>query len=63
MNKNFDRLALLYKISYTAVFKINATFISTESHQHMFPDYKLLVALAQYLSKSLRFSTVCRLSL
>ena len=30
MNKNFDRLALLYKISYTAEFKNNARFISTE---------------------------------
>ena len=33
MNKYFDRLALLYKISYTAEFKTNASFISTESHQ------------------------------
>ena len=43
MNKNFDRLALLYKISYTAEFKINASFISTESHLQMLPDYEDLI--------------------
>ena len=71
MNKNFDRLALLHKISYTAEFKNNASFISTESQQQMLPNYedlikslvlvsKLLVPLAQYFSKSSSFSTVCR---
>ena len=72
MNKNFDRLALLHKISYTAEFKNNASFISTESQQQMLPNYEdlikslvlvsklLLVALAQYFSKSSSFSTVCR---
>ena len=43
MNKNFDRLALLYKINYTAELKNNASFISTESHQQMLPDYEDLV--------------------
>ena len=33
MNKNFDRLALLYKISYIAEFKINSNLISTQSYQ------------------------------
>ena len=34
MNKSFERLALLYKISYTAILKKkkNASFISNESH-------------------------------
>ena len=40
MNENFDRLVLLYKINYTAEFKNNANFISTESHLQMLPDYK-----------------------
>ena len=38
MNKNFDRLTLLHKIGYTAEFKNNVSFISTESHQQMLPD-------------------------
>ena len=43
MNKSFDRLALLYKISYTAIFKKkkkNASFISNESHLQMPTDYE-----------------------
>ena len=43
MNKDFDRLALLYKISYAAEFKINASFISTESHLQMPPHYEDLI--------------------
>ena len=43
MNKNFDRLALLYKINYTAELKNIASFISTESHQEMLPDNEDLV--------------------
>ena len=43
MNKNFDRLALLHKISYTAEFRNNANFISTESHVQMLPDYEELI--------------------
>ena len=43
MNKNFDRLALLYKINYSAELKNNPSFISTESHQQMLPDYEDLV--------------------
>ena len=58
MKKNFDRLALPPKISYTAEFKNNYSFISTESHQQILPDYKLLVALTQYFSKPSRFSAV-----
>ena len=33
MNKNFDILALLHKISDIAEFKNNSNFISTESSQ------------------------------
>ena len=40
MNKSFDRLALLYKISYTAILKKNASFISNESHLQMLTDYE-----------------------
>ena len=40
MNKNFDSLALLHKTSYNAELKNNASFISTESHQQMLPDYE-----------------------
>ena len=43
MNKNFDRVTLLQKISYIAEFKSNSSFISTESHQQMLPDYKDLI--------------------
>ena len=43
MNKYFDRLAPLYKISYTAEFKNNGSFISTEWHQQMLPDYEDLI--------------------
>ena len=43
MNKNFDCLALLYKISYTAELKNNASFISTKSHQQMLSDYEDLI--------------------
>ena len=43
MNKNFDRLVLLYKIPYIAEFKNNANFISTESHLQMLPDYEDLI--------------------
>ena len=44
MNKNFDRLlALLYKIGYIAKFKNNSSFISTESHQQILPDYEDLI--------------------
>ena len=43
MNKNFDRLALLYKISYAAEFENNASFISTKSHLQMLPDYEDLI--------------------
>ena len=43
MNKDFDRLALLYKISYAAEFKNNASFISTESHLQMPPHYEDLI--------------------
>ena len=43
MNKNFDRLVLLYKITYIAEFKNNANFISTESHLQMLPDYEDLI--------------------
>ena len=43
MNKNFDRLVLLYKITYTAELKNNANFISTESHLQMFPVYEDLI--------------------
>ena len=56
MNKNFDRPALLHKISYTAEFKSNASFISAESHQQMLPNYEHLI---KYFSKSSSFSTVC----
>ena len=38
MNKSFDRLALLYKIGFTAEFKNNVSFISTASHLQMLPD-------------------------
>ena len=37
MNKNLDRLALLFKISHTAEFKNNANFILTESHLQIPP--------------------------
>ena len=43
MNKNFDRLVLLYKITYTAELKNNGNFISTESHLQMLPDYEDLI--------------------
>ena len=43
MNKDFDRLALLYKISYAAELKNNASFISTESHLQMPPPYEDLI--------------------
>ena len=43
MNKNFARLALLHKISYTTEFKNNASFISTESHLQMLPSYEDLI--------------------
>ena len=43
MNANFDRLALLYNISYIAEFKNNSSFISTESHQQILPDYEDLI--------------------
>ena len=43
MNKNFGRLALLYKISYIANLKNNSSFISTESHQQILPDYEDLI--------------------
>ena len=42
MNKNFDILAL-YKISYAAEFKNNASFIPTKSHLQMLPDYEDLI--------------------
>ena len=40
MNKNFDRLTLLYKISYITEFKNNSRFFSIESHQEILPDYE-----------------------
>ena len=43
MNKNFDRLALLNKISYVAKLKNNTSFISSESHQQILPDYGDLI--------------------
>ena len=43
MNKNFDRLALLYKISYIPEFSNNSSFISTASYQQILPDYKDLI--------------------
>ena len=43
MNTNFDRSALLCKISYIAEFKNNYSFISTESHQQILPDYEDLI--------------------
>ena len=43
INKNFDRVTLLQKISYIAEFKSNSSFISTESDQQMLPDYKDLI--------------------
>ena len=46
MNKNFDGVTLLHKISYTAEFKNNTSFTCTESHQQILSDY-------QYLIKSL----------
>ena len=45
MNKSFDRLALPYKISYSAEFNNNVSFISTESHLQMLPDYEDLIKL------------------
>ena len=42
MNKTFDRLAL-HRISYIAEFKNNSSFISTESHQQVLPDYENLI--------------------
>ena len=44
MNKNFYRIALPYKISYIAEFKNNSSFISTQSHQQILPDYEDLIA-------------------
>ena len=44
MNKNFGRLALLYKISYIAELKNNSSFISTEPHQQILPDYEDLIS-------------------
>ena len=43
MNKNFDRLTILYKISYAAEFKNNGSFISTETRQQFPPDYEDLI--------------------
>ena len=43
MNKNLDRLALLYKISYIAEFKNNSSVISTKSDQQILPDYEDLI--------------------
>ena len=43
MNKNVDRLALLYKISYITEFKNNSSFISNESCQQILPDYEDLI--------------------
>ena len=67
INKNFDKLALLYKINYISKFKNNSSFISTESHQPILPDYRdFIISLwhvAQYCSKSSSLSTVCRKSL
>ena len=43
MNKKFGRLTLIYKISSTAEFKYNASFIPTESHLQMLPVYEDLI--------------------
>ena len=45
MNKSFDRSVLLNQISYIAEFKNNSSFISTESHQQILPDYEDLITL------------------
>ena len=50
MNKNFDRRALLYKLNYTAELKNNATFILTESHQQMLPDFFQVITILNSLS-------------
>ena len=42
INKNFDRLALLYKI-ISQNSKINSSLISTESHQQILLDYEDLI--------------------
>ena len=54
MNKNFDKLALLYKISCTAELKNIVNFILTASHLQMLPD------LLKDLIKLLVFSQVIR---
>ena len=43
MNKNCNSLTVLYKISYITGFKINSSFLSTEAHQQMLPDYEDLI--------------------
>ena len=43
MNKNCNSLTVLYKISYITAFKINSSFLSTEAHQQMLPDYEDLI--------------------
>ena len=43
MNKNFDRLALLFQISYITGFKNNSSFISTELHQQILADCEDLI--------------------
>ena len=48
MNKNFDRIVLLHKISYAARLKNNGSFISTESHVQMLPNYKGLNQVINY---------------
>ena len=50
MNKNFYRLALLYKTRYNVKFKDNSSFLSTESHQQMLLDYEDLITLLQITS-------------
>ena len=44
MNKNFGRLALLCKI-IPQNSKKNFSFISTESHQQILPDYEDLITI------------------
>ena len=63
INKNFGRLAWLYKIISQNSKTISALFQLNHMHQQILPDYEdliaLQVALAQYFSKSSSFSRVC----
>ena len=44
MKKNCNSLTVLYKFSYITGFKNKSSFLSTEAHQQMLPDYDDLIS-------------------